>query len=258
MDLTASAASRLKRMRNAPRLFLLALALPAFSQPIVIQCGSPTDQYFVGGVGAWKMPLAPPLAFLRYGTPNMSYVFTLPNGIYNVTLVMAEPNKTAANQRVFTVAANGQTSAPLDLFALTGGDNIPYTLQLNGVVVAGQAGAGLLKLPFAATAGNAVASLIMISPAPSVAPVLGGPCTAPAAGVTLYAQLPDKSCLPIVPIAQPGKTASIQQISSGSLDYRISIQPSESFQVVFIAINPGGGSGISTPIIVKAPPEDIQ
>jgi len=141
---------------------LALLTLSAFAQPITIQAGSPSDQYFTGGVGAWAVPLPAPLAFLRYGT-SFSYAIPLPNGLYNISVVMIEPNKTGPLQRIFNVSANGQASAPLDLFQLTGGVNVAYTLPMMALV-----GAGFLRLQFTAAVGNAVVSEITVTQAPSV------------------------------------------------------------------------------------------
>jgi hypothetical protein len=130
----------------------------AFGPPVmVIACGSPTDQYFSGGIG-WTMPLPAPSSFLRYAT-SFAYNIPVPNGIYLINITMVEPNKTGAGQRVFTVAANGQTSAPIDLYAITGAINIPYVFPMEALV-----GAGFLRLQFQATAGNAVVSAISITP----------------------------------------------------------------------------------------------
>jgi hypothetical protein len=106
------------------------------------------------------MPLAAPLAFLRYGS-SFSYNIPLANGMYSVWMTLTEPNKTAAGQRVFTITANGQTSAPLDVFTLAGGVNKPYVFPMLAFV-----GAGVLHLQFAATAGNAIVSEIFVSPLP--------------------------------------------------------------------------------------------
>jgi|SRR5882724_4141579 len=144
-------------------LLLSAASLFCSAQSITIPAGSPNDQYFTGGVGAWPVPLVSPNAFLRYGT-NFKYDIPLANGIYTVSVVMAEPNKTAAGQRIFTVSANGQTSGPIDLFRITGGINQPYTLPMLALV-----GAGFLRLQFTASAGNAVVSSITATPLPSIA-----------------------------------------------------------------------------------------
>jgi hypothetical protein len=139
---------------------LLFLALPAIAQSVTIAAGSPTDQYFTGGVGAWPMPLPAPLAFLRYGT-SFAYNIPLTNGLYNVSVMLAEPNKTAAGQRIFTVTANGQQTAPIDLYSMgfTPPGTNAYSLPIFTLV-----GAGLLHLQFAASAGNAVVSAIIITP----------------------------------------------------------------------------------------------
>jgi hypothetical protein len=211
--------------------FLCLVALRAFAQPITIQAGSPTDQYFTGGVGAWAVPLPAPLAFLRYGT-SFSYAIPLANGMYNIAVTVVEPNKTAAGQRLFTVIANGQASAPLDVFALAGADNVAYTLPLQALV-----GAGMLRLQFTASLGNAIVSEIAVTPV-----VAGLACTPPAAGVTLYAQLPDGSCLPIVPIPVAGSVA--QMLTSTQTEGSVLNSqgaPMQLFQSFYVALTPGGG-----------------
>ena len=42
---------------------------------------------------------------------------------------------------------------------------------------------------------------------PQGPPITGVPCAAPATGVTVYAQLPDGSCLPLITVAAPGFVA---------------------------------------------------
>lgn len=41
----------------------------------------------------------------------------------------------------------------------------------------------------------------------TVPQITGQPCTPPANGITLYAKLPDGTCLPITPVAAPGFVA---------------------------------------------------
>jgi hypothetical protein len=150
-------------------LFLLSIA--ASAQPLLINAGGPSvdayqaDQYFTGGsVWAPGTPGYNPAigtgvwATLRYA-PTFSYDIPLPNGIYRVVFDLIEPNKTAAGQRKFAITANGQATPVLDLFALTGGDNIPYATELLVLV-----GNGHLKINFVATLGNAVVSGIEIRP----------------------------------------------------------------------------------------------
>jgi hypothetical protein len=154
-------------------LALLLLTLPSIAQPIAILCGSTADQYFTGGV-AWQMPttLAPALQALRYA-PSFQYNIPLTNGLYNVAVVIVEPNATAPLQRRFTITANGQQTAPVDVFALTGAINVPTTVNLQALV-----GAGFLRIQFAATIGNAIVSEIITTP---IASGLGG--TVPISGM---------------------------------------------------------------------------
>ena len=142
-------------------LIAILFAAATFAQPLTILCGSPTDQYYSKNTAIWAMPagLPPAIANLRYA-PNFTYDIPLANGLYNVSIVMAEPN--TPGNRVMTVTAQGQVSAPINIFALAGGANIAYTLPMLALV-----GAGMLHLQFMALPGsvNAVVSEIVISPA---------------------------------------------------------------------------------------------
>jgi len=223
--------------------FLLALtALALGAQPITIAAASPTDQYFTGGIPgpsftfpAWAVPLPAPLNFLRYTQPNdpkclgcFKYDIPRTAGIYTVRITLVEPSKTAAGQRLFTIAINGQVSDPIDVYALAGGINKPVVLTFTAVVV------GKLHLVFQAIAGNAIASLIQLTPAS-----LGGPCAAPATGVTLYSQLPDGTCLPIVPVSGSGIAQIIQATSAST---SLLGTPSQLIQVFFVQVTPTGAA----------------
>jgi len=137
---------------------------------ITIAAGSPTDQYFSGGIGAWAVPLPAPLSFLRYSQPTdpkcpscIRYDIPLPRGVYAIDITLVEPNKTAAGQRIMNITANGQTTANIDVFAATGGINVPYNVPLMALV-----GAGFLHLQFNAVVGNAIVSKIAVAPYPPV------------------------------------------------------------------------------------------
>ena len=89
------------------------------------------DQYFSSGSTAWANTTTPPqdapFQYLRFA-PSITYTIPVTPGLYTVTLRFIEPNKTAANQRRFTVSANGQIVVPnLDLFATTGGAQKPFS-----------------------------------------------------------------------------------------------------------------------------------
>jgi Malectin domain len=60
----------------------------------------------------------------RYGNPSFSYVFTVPNGSYTVTLKFAELYVTGAGQRLFDVVLDGTTvETAFDIYATAGAMN---------------------------------------------------------------------------------------------------------------------------------------
>jgi hypothetical protein len=132
----------------------------AIAQPVTIAAGSSADQYYSAGSTPWLQAGAPAgFTTLRYA-PGFSYTIPVQNGLYAVNLGFIEPNKSGAGQRVFTVTANGQQTAPIDLFKLAGQVNLPYAAPTIYAFV----GAGFLTLQFAATAGNALVSTISVQP----------------------------------------------------------------------------------------------
>lgn len=152
--------------------FLMWTAI-ACGQSTAINCGGPAianfqaDAFFSGPTAAYADPTmgAAELATLRYGTSFSYDVPVAGNGVYTIALEMVEPNKTGIGQRVFTVTANGTISAPIDLFALTGGQKRKYSLTMTANVTA-----SVVHLQFVGTAGqNAVISAITITP-PAAAP----------------------------------------------------------------------------------------
>ncbi len=72
----------------------------------------------------------------------------------------------AAGIRVFTIAANGVSSTPLDLFALAG-FNVPHPVTMGVLVLDGH-----LRVALASTARTAVVNGIEITPVAETAPVL--------------------------------------------------------------------------------------
>jgi Malectin domain len=137
------------------RFLLFLAALTCAAQTLAIVSGSTADQYYVGGASYTNADLTT----LRYA-PAFSYSIPLTNGLYKLTLHFDEPNKTAARQRLFTVSANGQTTEPLDVFALAGGALRSYSRDMLVLV-----GAGTLKIQLTATLGNAILSGVEINPA---------------------------------------------------------------------------------------------
>lgn len=121
---------------------------------ISIDAGGPGDKYFSppstcasNGSCAYPDPKMgpPPYDTLRYGfgMAPFSYTIPAPNGNCDLTLGFSEPNKTAAGQRIFTIAANGQTVADVDIFARAG-LLTPTTIALGQVPVTD----GFLHLTF--------------------------------------------------------------------------------------------------------------
>jgi hypothetical protein len=185
------------------KLFLPFLAVAAFAQPIVINCGSATDQFFSGGV-AWNDPTLGPPNTLRFGT-LFSYTIPVTPGFYMVTLGLIEPNQTAAGKRLFIASVNGQASAPIDIFAAAGLNKPAYSLNM-----AAFSGTGQVIISFNGLIGNAVVSTITIAPFPSPS---AKPGTIVACSVTLpglCAEYPDGSFLltRIPPPAQPGSCSN--------------------------------------------------
>ena len=102
-----------------------------------------------------------PYRSLRYSAPpgaSFSYVIPVSPGVYKVTLLWVEPNKTAAGQRLFDVRLNGAVSASgIDLFVLAGGALKPYTRTFDVSVLA-----GAIQITLTPTTGNAVLSAIQV------------------------------------------------------------------------------------------------
>lgn len=135
-------------------------------QPITILAGSATDRNYLGvpctGAPAWTCPYSDamlPAAYptLRYGL-SVHYSIPVPAGVYVGWITFVEPNKTAAGQRLMTVSIQGQTSAPLDAFALAGGDDKPYKFPFLAIV-----STNVLDIVVAGTLGNAVISAIDVA-----------------------------------------------------------------------------------------------
>lgn len=117
---------------------------------ILIDAGGPGDQYFSpadrvpcanGFTCAFTDQAMGPSTYatIRYGFGMLPFKYDIPapNGSCAVTLGFSEPNKTAPGQRVFTIVANDQTVADVDVFARAGGAKIPTTLQLTIAVTDG-------------------------------------------------------------------------------------------------------------------------
>jgi hypothetical protein len=150
-----------------PGIKLLALigcvwgfAALAHCQTISIDCGSPTDQYFVGGTAYTDASMGgPPLNALRYGV-RFSYRVPAPAGIYLVKLSFVEPNQAGEGHRIFTVTVNGQTSDGIDVFKEVGLKH-EHIIQTTAVSYW-----GFVKLDFAGIIGNAVVTQIQLAKFP--------------------------------------------------------------------------------------------
>lgn len=134
----------------------VSLTISANPQIITILAGSSTDQFFSGGLPCPSDSCSSP-SVLRFG-PSFRYDIPLPNGLYGITAVLIEPNKTAPGQRFMTITANGQTTNNIDIFSVVG-LNAPYMYSLQAFV-----GAGMLRLSFQSLNSNAVVSQIIVGP----------------------------------------------------------------------------------------------
>lgn len=152
---------------------LLIAAPVLFAQPITIDSGSSTDQFFTcatpGSCDKYSITLIPVSGdlTLRYG----SFTYKIPEapGLYKLSLFMRETGTvTAANQRKFTVKVNGQSPASLtnlDLFAISN----TAELQRDLIVVSD----GKIVLDFITVLRSAVVSRIVLTPLPTLSIVTG-------------------------------------------------------------------------------------
>src|SRR5271169_4443769 len=109
----------------------LAFALPAAAQtPIRVRCGTATPYTDSkgnvwaadsGSNGGTEYSLAhaisgtpdqPLFETERWNTPHLTYQFTLPNGAYQVNVLLAEIYFSAAGQRVMGISMQGTTVFP--------------------------------------------------------------------------------------------------------------------------------------------------
>lgn len=129
----------------------------AFSQ-LTIDCGSASDQYFVGGT---PYTISTPGALgdltLRYGA--FRYSIPRPPGLYFVSLVLRETGTVAGpKQRSFSMTINGQVTSitNYDLYSIAG--LLPVQLDFQAL------SNGFITLDFSYTLRSAVASSISITP----------------------------------------------------------------------------------------------
>lgn len=150
------------------RLAVFFLALPLLATTQVIDCGSATDSGFTDGLpwqvaGAGLGDLT-----LRYAAA-FSYRIAAA-GPQVLRLYFTEPTVSAAGQRVFSVAVNGQpTFGPIDLardVGLLGSESFAaVVVPLNGY----------LTLSFTASVRSAVVSSIEVTPLADLLPGIAGP-----------------------------------------------------------------------------------
>lgn len=141
-------------------LLLLLLQFPLLAASLVIDCGSPTDQYFTGGLSDFTIsyPGATGDLTLRYGT--FSYRIPAPPGPSIVTLVFRETGTvTAANQRRFYVAFNEQPAVLVnyDLYAVAGLSTIRREFQVFSID-------GFIHIFFTYSRKSAIVSSIEVAP----------------------------------------------------------------------------------------------
>lgn len=144
------------------------------AQPLTIAAGSPTDSSFVGGSAYIDNTLgAAPFNAMRFG-PSFSYRIPSAPGLYRVRISFIEPNKTAGNQRLFTVKVGGVTSDLIDLYTVSG--RREYSIETTALATFGN-----IDIQFTGVLGNAVVSLIevwTIFAAASCVPEAGTLCSA--------------------------------------------------------------------------------
>lgn len=144
-------------------LLLLLLQFPLLAASLVIDCGSPSDQYFTGGLSDFTIsyPGATGDLTLRYGT--FSYRIPAPPGPSVVTLVFRETGTvTAANQRRFYVAFNEQPAVLVnyDLYAAAGLSTIRREFQVFSID-------GFIHIFFTYSKKSAIVSSIELAPVQS-------------------------------------------------------------------------------------------
>jgi hypothetical protein len=137
-SMTADATALLNASLNgSSKTFSLALDAPSGFAPIRVNAGGPvyTDAqgliwgadagYSGGGVYGTTSPVMNTTTSALYQTERygaISYVFTMPNGTYDVNLKFAEIFFWQPGQRIFSVAINGGTVLPnFDIVAQAGG-----------------------------------------------------------------------------------------------------------------------------------------
>jgi hypothetical protein len=123
----------------------------------------------------------------HYNTGNLTFLTSVPNGSYTVTLKFAELYWTSPGQRVFNVQLNGtQVATNLDVFAAAGGMNKAYDVSYPVTVSGGQ-----VTITLVAVAGFPAVNAIEIAPSAPPTPDFSVTATPPSqtltsAGSTTY------------------------------------------------------------------------
>lgn len=126
--------------------WILKFAYRALPPPVIlsIDAGGPGDQYFsppstcaAGGSCTDASIGTLPPQNLRYGylMTTLRYKIPAPNGTCDLALIFEEP-RLAPGQRVFTITANGQTVADVDIALRAGAIKTPTTVALTVPVTA--------------------------------------------------------------------------------------------------------------------------
>jgi chitinase len=90
------------------------------------------------------------LLYQKYRLLKVEYQFTVPNGVYAVTLKFAEPSVTVVGSRIMRITMEGIiVEGALDLFAVTGNKAVALDRTYN-VTVAD----GILNIAFARNGGS--------------------------------------------------------------------------------------------------------
>lgn len=143
--------------------FLLCDILSAQSR--VIDCGSPADAFYSGGLPYTIPGPTLPDQTVRFGS---SFSYHPPaNGDVTVKLTFFEPNQTTLGARIFSVSINDVTVIQnVDLVAASGGGLVPYIQTFPAT-----ARNGLIDIVFTTQVRSAVVSSIEIVTAPVMPPV---------------------------------------------------------------------------------------
>jgi hypothetical protein len=210
-----------QRVYGAPAPVPTATPTPAsFSLPIRLDAGGgaytdaagrawAADAGFSGG-SPWATANAiagtaddPLYQAVRYGGA-FSYALGVPNGAYTVTLKFAEGYWTAAGQRVFNVAIEGQPVLSSFDVAKEAGPNAALDKSFAASVAD-----GVLDIAFSAVADNAMVSAIEVVPGGAATPTPSGtPTSTPAPATPTKTPTATAAPLTATPTATPTRTTT--------------------------------------------------